>query len=141
MYLIRKLAIEKTNKEHVVYPIALILAVYCEAIQYCLKNDIKIIACGYSAYQAKEDRYIEQSNHFVSLTKDFLKDYGIILETPVIKNKQEEIMDILEKYDISSNSLENKSVFGGIWFNTKHADEYWKSSILICKKYLEDKKK
>ncbi len=52
-YLIRKLAIEKTNIEHVVYPLALALAVHTEAICYCLKNDISVIATGYSGYQAE----------------------------------------------------------------------------------------
>lgn len=140
-YLIRKLAIEKTNIEHVVYPIALALAVYCGAIKYCRENNIKIIACGYSGYQATEDRYIEQRDDFVKLTQDFLKKYNISLEIPIIKMSKNEVMDILEKHGVSSNSLENKSLFGGIDFDIKYAHDYWKSSISICKKYLKDIKK
>ncbi len=93
-YLIRKLAIEKTNSEHIVYPIALILAVLSEAINYCSENNIKTIACGYSGYQAKKDRYIEQRSDFAKLAKDFLKNYGISFETPLINKSKEEVMEI-----------------------------------------------
>ena len=137
-YLIRKLAIEKTNSEHVVYPIALALAVHCEAIKYCLENDITHIASGYSGYQAQKDRYIEQHDDFVRLTKGFLKDYAISYITPVIDKSQEEVMGVLERHGISSNSLENKSLFGGIPFDVSHAHTFWQSSIPLCKTYLAE---
>lgn len=140
-YLIRKLALEKTNSVHVVYPIALALAVHCGAIKYCLENNITTIASGYSGYQAKKDRYIEQHNDFTKLTKDFLKEYGISYKMPVIEKSQEDVMDILERHGISSNSLENKSLFGGIPFDASHAYEYWKLSIPICRKYLSSVRK
>ena len=137
IYLIRKLAIEKTNSEHIVYPIALALAVHCGAIKYCLENNIKTIASGYSGYQAKMDRYIEQREDFVNLTKDFLNEYNISYKLPVIEKSKEEIMDILERYGISSNSLENKSIFGGIQFDVVYAHHFWESSIPICREYLK----
>ncbi len=137
-YLIRKLAIEKTNIEHVVYPIALALSSHSTAICYCLKNNIKTIASGYSGYQAKEDKYIEQQNNFVNLTRKFLKDYNILYLTPVIENSETEIKNILEQHGISSNSLENKSIFGGIPFDKEKALEFWQSSIPICKKFIKN---
>ncbi|HEC33067.1 MAG TPA: hypothetical protein ENI63_02290 [Candidatus Kaiserbacteria bacterium] len=135
-YLIRKLAIEKTNNTHVVYPIALTLAVHTNAILYCLKNDIHNIACGYSGYQARKDRYIEQREDFLELTRKFLKEYGITYHAPIIKKSKEEVMDILDKHGISSNSLENKSVFGAVAFDVDRALSYWNESITICKKYI-----
>jgi hypothetical protein len=138
MYLIRKLAIEKTNSEHVVYPIALALAVHTNAICYCLKNNIRIIASGYSGYQSVTDKYIEQRNDFVALTKKFLKEYGILYLTPVIKKSESEVKDILEQHNISSNSLENKSVFGGIAFDKEKAMGFWKFSIPICKGFVKN---
>lgn len=137
-YLIRKLAIEKTNIEHVVYPIALALSAHSTAISYCLKNNIKIIASGYSGYQAKEDKYIEQRKDFVNLTKKFLKNYNISYLTPVTENSETEIKDILEQHGISSNSLENKTIFGGIPFDKRKALKFWESSILICKKFIKN---
>jgi len=137
-YLIRKLAIEKTNIEHVVYPLALALAVHTTAICYCLKNNIKIIASGYSGYQAKKEKYVEQKADFILLTKEFLKDYGISYLTPVVENSEAEINDILERDGISSKSLENKTIFSGIDFNQNKALEFWQSSIPICKRFIKN---
>lgn len=72
LYLVRKLAIENTNKMHVVYPFALILSVICEAVLICKKQNINSITVGYSGYQSKESRYIEQSPEFAELMKQFL---------------------------------------------------------------------
>lgn len=135
-YLIRKLAIEKTNTTHVVYPIALALAVHTSAILYCLENGIHNIVCGYSGYQAKEDRYIEQRDDFLKLTKEFLGEYGITYHSPVAQMSKKDVMDILEQYGVSSNSLENKSIFGGIPFEVDKALEFWNASLPVCKEYI-----
>lgn len=140
-YLIRKLALEKTNVTHVVYPIALALAVHTSAILYCLQNDIRDIACGYSGYQAKEDRYIEQRDDFLKLTKEFLGEYGITYHAPVVQMSKEDVMNILERHGVSSNSLENKSIFGGIPFEIDKALEFWNISLPVCKKYIEHMRK
>lgn len=137
-YLIRKLAIEKTNKEHVVYPIALALAVHSNAVCYCLKNNISRIASGYSGYQSTKSQYIEQRSDFIQLTKEFLKSYNISYLTPVIERTEPEVKDILERHNISSNSLENKSIFGGIDFNKERALEFWKSSVPICREFIRN---
>lgn len=136
-YLIRKLAIEKTNETHVVYPIALALAVHTQAIIYCLENGIKNIACGYSGYQAIEDRYIEQRDDFFQLMKSFLNDYDIEYYAPVIKKSKNEIIDILERNGVSSNSLENKSLFGAIPFDVTKAHDFWNESLPICRDYIK----
>lgn len=140
-YLLRKLAIEKTNTSHVVYPIALALAVHAGAILYCLKHDIKNIVCGYSGYQAKEDRYIEQRDDFFKLMKKFVGEYGIAYHAPVIKKCKEEVIDILESEGVSSNSLENKSIFGGIYFDVNLAHQYWDESLPFCREYIKEMKK
>ena len=119
-----------------VYPIALALAVHAEAIVYCLKNGIEYIACGYSGYQAKEDRYIEQREDFFELMKKFVGEYGIHYHAPVIKKSKKEIIDRLEMHSVSSNSLENKSLFGGIDFDTEKALDYWNESLPITKAYI-----
>lgn len=136
LYLVRKLAIDKTNSTHVVYPIALALAVHSSAILYCLENNIHDIACGYSGYQAKQDRYIEQRNDFLERMRAFLKEYGIEYHTPVIDKSKQEIMDILEQCGISSNSLENKSIFGGVPFEVDKAPDYWNDSLPACREYI-----
>ena len=136
-FLIRKLAIEKTNSAHVVYPLAITLAFLSDAILYCLRHDIHDIGCGYSAYQAKEDRYIEQRDDFIEHTKIFLKEYGISLYTPVVKKTKQEVMEILDKCGISSNSLESKAMLGGIPFNIEKALEFWNESLPICREYIE----
>lgn len=135
-YLIRKLAIEKTNGAHVVYPIALALAVHSQAIIYCLENGIKSIACGYSGYQAVEDRYIEQREDFFELMKSFVNNYGIEYYAPVIKKSKNDVIDILERNGVSSNSLENKSLFGAIPFDITKAHTFWNESLPICHDYI-----
>lgn len=136
-YLIRKLAIEKTNSTHVVYPLALILTVQSEAIVHCIKNNISNIAVGYSGYQADLERYIEQNDKYTKLLKIFLNEFGIELHTPVINKSKEDIIDILEKNGVSSNSLENKSVFGAIPFETDKAENFWHESLPICREYIK----
>lgn len=138
LYLVRKLAIEKTNSTHVVYPIALALAFHAGAILYCLKHGIKDLACGYSGYQAKEDRYIEQRDDFFELMGKFLGEYGITYHAPAIKKSKQEVIDTLETYGISSNSMENKSVFGGISFDVSKAHEYWDECIPEVRKYIQE---
>jgi len=135
-YLVRKLAIEKTNKTHVVYPIALALAIHVDAILYCLQNNIHHIASGNSGYQAKEERYIEQQSNFCELTKNFLAEYGITYHTPIAKKSKEEIVDILDQCCVSSNSLEGKSVFGAIPFEVDKALGFWEESIPMCREYI-----
>lgn len=137
-YLIRKLAIEKTNKVHVVYPIALALAFHAGAILYCLKHGIKDMACGYSGYQAKEDRYIEQRDDFFNLMNSFVAEYGISYHAPAIKKTKQEVIDTLEQYGVSSNSMENKSVFGGVDFDTSKAQEYWDECLPVVKEYIKE---
>ena len=136
LYLVRKLAIDKTNSTHVVYPIALALAVHSGAILYCLENDIHDIACGYSGYQAQQDRYIEQRDDFFERMRVFLKEYGIEYHTPIIKKSKQDVMDILEQCGISSNSLENKSIFGAVPFEVDKASEYWNESLPACREYI-----
>ena len=136
-YIIRKLGIEKTNTTHVIYPIT--LAVHCEAIIYCSKHSIKRIACGYSGYQSDRDIYIEQRRDFAKLTADFVGEYGIAYHLPVIDKSESEIKNLLERHGISSNSLENKSLFGGVSFDVKYAHQYWDSCIPFCRKYLHER--
>ncbi|MDO8659309.1 MAG: 7-cyano-7-deazaguanine synthase [Candidatus Parcubacteria bacterium] len=136
-YLLRKLAIEKTNEMHVVYPIAIVFGIYAGAILYCLENDINDIACGYSGYQGKEDRYIEQRKDFFERMKIFLKEYGIKLHAPIIEKSKQEVMDILERCGISSNSMENKAVWGGIPFKVEKAEEYWEKCLPVIRDYIK----
>ncbi|MDE2399455.1 MAG: 7-cyano-7-deazaguanine synthase [Patescibacteria group bacterium] len=136
-YLLRKLAIEKTNSMHVVYPIAIALGIHAGAILYCLENGIHDIACGYSGYQGKEDRYIEQREDFFDRMKVFLKDYDIEYHAPIIKKSKNEVMDILERYGVSSNSLENKAIWGGIPFDIDKAEEYWEKALPVFREYIE----
>lgn len=136
-YLIRKLGIEKTNKEHIVYPLVLALAVTTVAICYCLKNNIKTVAFGYSGYQSGKENYIEQRPDFIELSKKFLAKYGISLLTPVADKSEPEVKDILERYAISSNSLEGKTIFSGIPFDKNKAVEFWNSSLPICYDFIK----
>jgi len=137
MYLVRKLAIEKTNDTHIVYPIAINFGIHVGAILYCLENGIRDIACGYSGYQGKQERYIEQRDDFFKRMKIFLKEYGIRYHAPILDKSKQEVIDILEQCGISSNSLENKAVWGGIPFKVDHALEYWEKSLPICREYIE----
>jgi len=140
-YLLRKLAIERTNATHIVYPIALALSVHADAILYCLEHGITNIVCGHSGYQAKEDRYIEQHDDFLKLAQEFLGEYGITLHSPVITKSKQEIIDVLERVGVSSNSLENKSIFGGIAFEVDKARQFWDESIPVCRAYISEMRK
>ena len=137
-YLIRKLGIERTNKEHVVYPLVLALTTHTAAICYCLKNEINTIASGYSGYQGVKENYIEQHQDYIELTKKFLEGYGISYLTPVVEKSEPEIKDLLEKYGISSNSLEEKTIFSGIDFDKTKALKFWTASLPFCEKFIKE---
>ncbi len=139
-YLVRKLGIEKTNKEHVIYPLVFALAVSSVAVRYCLKNKIAVVGMGYSGYQSLKDNYIEQRPDFVELGKGFFQKYGITLLTPVAQKSEAEVKDILERNNISSNSLEVKTIFSGIPFDKEKALEFWQSSLPICDNYIANTK-
>ncbi len=138
-YLLRKLAIEKTNTTHVVYPIALILNVLCDAILYCKKNGIEHIACGFSGYQSQLDRYIEQHPDFFNRLKDFVSTQRIELHAPIILYSKEEVVDTLLCYTISSNSLETSSIFSGVPFDKNKAVVFWDESLPFCREYINYK--
>jgi len=137
LYLIKKLAIDKTNTTYVVYPIAATLAIHTSAILHCLENGIHDIASGYSGYQAKLDRYIEQRNDFFKLMRSFLKEYDIEYHAPIINKSKEEIIEILDQCGVSSNSLESKSIFGGGPFDIDKTLEYWNECLPICREYIK----
>lgn len=140
LYLIKKLAIDRTNSTEVVYPIAVTLAIHVEALLYCINNNIKDIASGYSGYQAKIDRYIEQRNDFYEKMKSFLKEYGVTYHAPIKDKSKEETIEILDMCGISSNSLESKSIFIGGPFNIDKVDIFWEESLQICREYINYKK-
>ena len=140
-YLLRKLALEKTNATHVVYPLALILNVVSDAILYCLEHGVKHIACGYTGYQGKEDRYIEQRGDFYLAMQSFVSEYGIEFHAPFINAEKKTICNTLEMYNVSANSLESKYIFSGIPFEVTKALDFWNESFPICRDYISYKRK
>ena len=135
-HIIRIIALEKINKEHVVFPLALSLAVHTHAAVYCLNNGIEILFNGHAAYQGKKENYLEQSDHFNKLMKEFLVEFGVDVEIPLADYLEHQVKEMLERHGISSNSLENKSIFGGLDFEPGKAQEYWDGAISICREYI-----
>ena len=140
VYLLKKLALEKTNSTHVVYPLVLILNVVADAILYCLQNNISHIACGYSGYKGREERYVEQNQQFYDLMKQFIAEYNIEYVAPILNSSKEEVVHILEKHGVSTNSLENRSPFSGIPFEKDKALAFWEESLPICREYIAYRK-
>ena len=95
------------------------------------------MASGYSGHQSIKDKYIEQRKDFEKMTRKFVREYGISYLSPVLNKSEDEIKDILERFDISSNSLENKSIFGGVYFDKKYSLNYWKSALPICRDFIK----
>jgi 7-cyano-7-deazaguanine synthase in queuosine biosynthesis len=139
LYLIKKLAIDRTNTTEIIYPLAAALAIHVEALLYCLNNKIENICSGYSGYQANIDRYVEQRSDFFEKMKSFLNEYGVNYHAPIKDKTKDETIEILDMCGISSNSLESKSIFIGGPFDINKVNIFWEESLAICREYINYK--
>lgn len=114
------------------------MAMHAISLNYCLKNGIKVIADGYTYYQKE---WPEQMPKAIDEIKHFHDRYGIEYINPVYDiNSKKKAKEELDSYELSTNSLEGKCIFGGT-FSTpieKNVVEYIKEKISICEDYLDD---
>jgi predicted subunit of tRNA(5-methylaminomethyl-2-thiouridylate) methyltransferase len=115
------------------------MAMHTISVNYCLKNDIKVIADGYTYYQRE---WPEQMPKAIEEIRNFHSKYGIEYINPVydIKSK-ENAKERLALNELSVDSLEGKCVFGGTFSTPIETDvvEYIKAKIDICENYLSIK--
>ena len=114
------------------------MAMHTISLNYCLKNGIKVIADGYTYYQKE---WPEQMPKAIDEIKKFHGQYGVKYVNPVydIRSK-EKAKEELDSYELSTNSLEGKCIFGGTFSTPIEKDvvEYIKEKISICEDYLND---
>lgn len=115
------------------------MAMHTISVNYCLKNDIKVIADGYTYYQRE---WPEQMPKAIEEIRDFHDKYGIEYINPVydIKSK-ENAKEKLALHKLSVDSLEGKCIFGGTFSTPIETNvvEYIRAKIDICENYLSIK--
>ena len=115
------------------------MAMHTISLNYCLKNDIKVIADGYTYYQRE---WPEQMPKAIEEIRKFHSKYGIQYINPVydIKSK-ENAKEKLALHKLSVDSLEGKCIFGGTFSTPIETDvvEYIKTKINFCEDYLNIK--
>lgn len=88
------------------------LAMFARAIDYCLANDIRMLAIGASGYQAN---FAEQTPVAIEFFKGLCEDYGLTLVTPVLQYASElEVKEALLLAGLSSKSLEASTILSDL---------------------------
>lgn len=113
------------------------MAMHAISLNYCLKNDIKVIADGYTYYQRE---WPEQMPEAIKEIKEFHRKYGVKYINPVydIKTK-EEAKKRLSNHKLSIDSLEGSCIFGGTFSTPEESNvvDYIKSKLNVCESYLK----
>jgi len=116
------------------------LATLTEAIVYCLKNRLAIIASGYTAYQA--DSYPEQMPEAVPLFAALAEEHGVQYTTPVYNfTSSDQVKYELYERGLTTKSLEGTSLFADT-FSTPTASavvDYIKKKAPICNAFIRSR--
>ena len=115
------------------------MAMHTISLNYCIKNDIKVIADGYTYYQRE---WPEQMPKAIEEIRKFHSKYGIQYISPVYDIiSKENAKEKLALHKLSVDSLEGKCIFGGTFSNPVETDvvEYIKAKIHFCEDYLNIK--
>jgi len=109
------------------------LAMLAEAIIYCKKNGIKIIADGYEKGQMY---YPEQTPEYIKMVNSFSKRYNITNEHPLYEMSSEEIRDLTRKANIPPQPLQAGCLFAFNRVKNKNIKKYMQSKLSIVHRYI-----
>jgi 7-cyano-7-deazaguanine synthase in queuosine biosynthesis len=139
--LFRKVALKDIEQDFKTYhynliPLGDAIATHTIAVIYCLRNNIKTVASGYTSYQSS---FPEQFPEAIELTRNFLAEYGISYLTPVLGyGSVDEVKYRLFDFGISTKSYEGVSLFADT-FSTPTPEVvtgYIKSKLELCRQYI-----
>lgn len=140
--LFRKLALKTLEEDFKKYSSLLVclgckLSAFSCALKYCLENNIKTIADGYTYYQSSN--YPEQKKEVIEILKNFSAELGVLYINPVYNqaNFQDTKYELFD-YGISTNSIEGVCVFSDTYSeaNTKDSTEYLYNRLDVCKEFI-----
>ncbi|MBI5574084.1 MAG: 7-cyano-7-deazaguanine synthase [Elusimicrobia bacterium] len=109
------------------------LAMLAEAIIYCKKNKIKIIADGYEKGQIY---YPEQTPEYIKIVNSFAKQYNISNEHPLYEMSSEEIQNLTHKANIPARPLQAGCLFAFNRVKNKNIKKYTQSKLPIAHRYV-----
>lgn len=120
-------------------PVGDAITSHAEAIVYCLKNNVSIIASGYTRY---ESNYPEQIPEAINLMHKFLGEYNLKYITPVLDyDSLDKVKYRLFDFGVSTKSLEGTSLFSDT-YSTPEPEivaEYISNKLGICHEYINFK--
>jgi len=141
--LFREIALIKLEEDFNKYKTNLIclgckLAMHVLSLAYCLKNNIRLIADGYTEYQRE---YIEQMPEAISETKKLHAEFGIKYLNPVYELRDaKEVKRRLQIAGLSTVSMEGNCLFGGTFSvpTTEKLKDYMRRKTEICRAFIND---
>ena len=114
------------------------LAMHVLSLAYCIKNDIHIVADGYTEYQRE---YIEQMPEAIEETRKLHEEFGIKYLNPVYAVRDvNEVKRRLLIAGLSTKSMEGTCLFGGTFSvpPTKKLIGYMNEKIEICRSFVNN---
>lgn len=106
------------------------LAIMTHTIDYCYRNNYKVINCGYTKYQ---EEFPEQRESSIEFIKEFLGKYNLDLQCPIY-NEATSIEYV--KYKLMQIGLSNKPLEGSTLFS----DTFSRADNQTILNYLQRKK-
>lgn len=110
------------------------IAMLAEAIIYCKKNGIKIIADGFEKGQTY---YPEQTPEYIGATNSFAKEFGISCEHPIYNMSSKEIRDVVINAGIREKPRQAFCLFGFNRVKNKNIRKYVQDKLPIARQYIK----
>lgn len=139
--LFRRLALASIEEDFAKYkknliPLGDALATHAEAVVYCQRHKISVIASGYTSY---ERMFPEQMPEAIKLVRDFLAEYSVQYLTPVESYAHaDQVKYDLLNFGLSTKSLEGLSLFADTFSipSAPVVQEYVREKLVLCRDYI-----
>ena len=112
------------------------LAAHTEGIIYCKRNNIRVLASGFTRYEA---HYAEQLPEAITALTAFAREYEVEYLVPVYEySSADEVKYALLDFGVSTKSLEGVSIFADTFSDpsSELVLQYIKAKLQICRDYM-----
>ena len=110
------------------------LAMLSEAIIFCKRHEIKMVADGFERGQIY---YPEQTPEYISVANSFAKKYNISYLHPIYEMNSKQIEDLTFSIGISTESEQADCLFGLNRVKNKNIRKYTQLKLPIARQYIK----